>query len=360
MKHRKASAVFAGWHALTTLASRLKAWREARLHLKSQAELIRSSTFYDQAYYLSCYPDVAGSGMDPARHYLLYGGFQGKNPSRHFDSQFYLERYCDVERNGINPLLHYLIAGRSERRQIIPVDDGINTAKGLISDAKDESWPYQVDFRTGMTPESTMIRTFDRSIKQRSNKNRTAHWDSEIRDFWLNNIDRHYELEIISQRVKTGEVLDIGAEFYNRYIKEVIACGQTLTIVDLKKPDHPDIQIIEGLDDYYQFDMTVDEGSDVAALHHRYDTVISFGVLSYYDFTLEMCTRYLDNMVGFLKPDGVAIIKVDRHAMAKNVRFPSFPVLHRLIHDRFSVPELHILLDQDEEYFIYYCTTKAE
>jgi hypothetical protein len=58
--------------------------------------------------------------MDPAQHYLEFGGFEGRDPSPYFSSQWYLEQYPDVKAAGINPLLHYLQSGLAEGRMPAP------------------------------------------------------------------------------------------------------------------------------------------------------------------------------------------------------------------------------------------------
>lgn len=81
-------------------------WRANRYR-----ELIRNSGLFDTDWYLVQNPDVAQSQMDPALHYLIYGGFEGRDPGPKFSSAFYLENYPDVKSSGINPLLHYLLHG---------------------------------------------------------------------------------------------------------------------------------------------------------------------------------------------------------------------------------------------------------
>jgi len=93
-----------------------------RLRLKiSSAKTSReilSSGLFDEKYYLQNNPDVKASGMNPARHYLLYGAFEGRNPSEKFDSAFYLEQNADVKASGMNPLVHYLRFGKAEKKPI--------------------------------------------------------------------------------------------------------------------------------------------------------------------------------------------------------------------------------------------------
>jgi len=54
--------------------------------------------------------------MDPIEHYLLYGGFEGRNPGPYFDTQYYLAENEDVRTSGINPLVHYINSGKAEGR----------------------------------------------------------------------------------------------------------------------------------------------------------------------------------------------------------------------------------------------------
>jgi hypothetical protein len=51
--------------------------------------MIRDSGLFDQDWYLTTYPDVAGSGLDPIEHYLTVGAPKGYNPNPLFDTGFY-------------------------------------------------------------------------------------------------------------------------------------------------------------------------------------------------------------------------------------------------------------------------------
>lgn len=86
--------------------------------LNEMIELIRCSEFFDSEWYLLQNPDVMSSGMDPARHYLLFGGFENRNPSLKFSNEMYLELHTDVKEKGINPLEHYILFGAKENRKI--------------------------------------------------------------------------------------------------------------------------------------------------------------------------------------------------------------------------------------------------
>lgn len=79
--------------------------------------------YFDAGYYLSSYPDVRLSGMDPLEHYCQAGWQEGRDPSPWFNTRHYLRLYEDVAAAAMNPLLHYAWAGRQEGRQTIrPLD----------------------------------------------------------------------------------------------------------------------------------------------------------------------------------------------------------------------------------------------
>jgi SAM-dependent methyltransferase len=82
--------------------------------------LIQSSKLFDKAWYLANNLDVVNLKVNPASHYLLYGGFEGRDPSPNFSSKWYLDTYEDVRRAGINPLVHYLKYGKEEGRTAQP------------------------------------------------------------------------------------------------------------------------------------------------------------------------------------------------------------------------------------------------
>jgi len=88
--------------------------------IRGDLELIRKSVLFDQKWYLAHNPDIKKSGLDAARHYLRYGGFESRDPSLNFSSNWYLKNYADVLESGVNPLVHYLRHGKSEGRLALP------------------------------------------------------------------------------------------------------------------------------------------------------------------------------------------------------------------------------------------------
>lgn len=74
--------------------------------------LIEKSGYFREKWYLRNYPEAAGSGLAPARHYLQEGWKKGFRPSMQFDHEFYLNTYPEVNEAGICPLVHYEREGR--------------------------------------------------------------------------------------------------------------------------------------------------------------------------------------------------------------------------------------------------------
>jgi cytochrome P450 len=81
------------------------------------------SPLFDTDWYLTQYPDVRASGINPLVHYLEFGAAEDRDPSPLFDTDWYLARYPDVRANGMNPLVHYLQHGAAESLDPSPVFD---------------------------------------------------------------------------------------------------------------------------------------------------------------------------------------------------------------------------------------------
>ncbi|NSY19761.1 hypothetical protein [Neorhizobium sp. AL 9.2.2] len=76
-------------------------------------ELIAGSPLFDATWYVNANADVARAGMDPALHYLRYGGVEQRKPSLFFDPAFYLAQLPPSAEQPANTLLHYLKTGRA-------------------------------------------------------------------------------------------------------------------------------------------------------------------------------------------------------------------------------------------------------
>jgi len=106
-------------------------------------EDIRADPWFDEAWYLATYPEVAHSGKDAAAHYLVAGVGGMFDPSPAFSSAAYLDASPDVRVAGANPLLHYRRHGQGEQRFVIDVAGWARMASiALIADSDlfDAAW----------------------------------------------------------------------------------------------------------------------------------------------------------------------------------------------------------------------------
>lgn len=111
---------------INTLITHIKALSEIVADKKKEKPeltklkaLISASGLFQENWYLKQYPDVLlnpNSGADPLRHYIEFGGFEGRKPNRYFDSAWYLEKNKDVRDNNVNPLIHFINHGAQELR----------------------------------------------------------------------------------------------------------------------------------------------------------------------------------------------------------------------------------------------------
>ena len=113
---------------------------------KKNINLVSESGLFDSEYYLKNYPDIKQGNIDPLKHYLLFGGFEGRNPSEKFNTIFYLKTYPDVIREGINPLIHYILFGKSEGRKVLreenikkPEENSLFSEKAVQTEKKSEN-----------------------------------------------------------------------------------------------------------------------------------------------------------------------------------------------------------------------------
>lgn len=81
------------------------------------SELLRLNLIDPQAY-LTAYPDISGSGLPPAEHYLRYGWLENRTIGINFDPIAYLQANPDVYEQNINPVTHYLENGLKEQRPV--------------------------------------------------------------------------------------------------------------------------------------------------------------------------------------------------------------------------------------------------
>ncbi len=94
--------------------------RVLRHYGKQDIAVIAASPLFDRAWYLTRYPEVVASGVDPVRHYASEGVSLGYDPGPDFSTLDYLALNPDVIAQRTNPLAHYEQFGRAENRPIRP------------------------------------------------------------------------------------------------------------------------------------------------------------------------------------------------------------------------------------------------
>jgi glycosyltransferase involved in cell wall biosynthesis len=114
--------------------------REFQTAEQKDVELLKSTSLFDEKWYLKTYPDLVNADMDLAVHYLKWGYKEGRDPSAFFHTRDYFKLNPDVPLTQ-NPLLHFLRSGCSEKRQFLndlphqdPVDFVLAEKTGLFDE----------------------------------------------------------------------------------------------------------------------------------------------------------------------------------------------------------------------------------
>ena len=101
-------------------------------------DIIRNSEYFDAEWYLRNNIDLQDKYVDPARHYLLHGGFELRDPSAEFCSEEYYTLHQDAKKARMNPLLHYELFGRSEGRTLYEQEEALPVfPEGLVETEKE-------------------------------------------------------------------------------------------------------------------------------------------------------------------------------------------------------------------------------
>lgn len=83
------------------------------------AGIIRRAPHFAGDFYAATHPALAGDADALARHYLLCGGFEGRDPGPAFSSLDYLALNGARVAPGSNPLLHYELEGRARGLPVV-------------------------------------------------------------------------------------------------------------------------------------------------------------------------------------------------------------------------------------------------
>lgn len=84
--------------------------------LAQDLRLLKSSAYFDEAWYRQQYAGALGHLFSCAEHYLLHGAGMGFDPGPLFSTKGYLQAHADVAQAGMNPLVHFLRYGQYEGR----------------------------------------------------------------------------------------------------------------------------------------------------------------------------------------------------------------------------------------------------
>lgn len=118
------SPAAASVHASAVRRSPLPARKLSPKTLRRQAELIRQSEIFDEAWYVQTHLEDV-SPADAIVDYLTVGSLAGFDPGPSFSISRYLAAYPDVAKEGIDPLVHYLLHGKDEGRMAFAVPFGL-------------------------------------------------------------------------------------------------------------------------------------------------------------------------------------------------------------------------------------------
>lgn len=99
---------------------------------ESDLDLVRQCELFDAQWYLRNNPDVVQSGMGAARHYLLAGAAENRDPGPRFSTSGY--RYAQRLPEDENPMLHFLRTSEDTRAAALPTFEG--RLDGEAGDAK--------------------------------------------------------------------------------------------------------------------------------------------------------------------------------------------------------------------------------
>jgi 2-polyprenyl-3-methyl-5-hydroxy-6-metoxy-1,4-benzoquinol methylase len=94
-------------------------WLRTKIFNKTTIELCEKSTLFDRNWYLTQYPDVHESGINPVKHYVKIGAAEGRDPGPNFSTKGYLIKNPKIYKKGINPLVHF---EKLNKNQVTAID----------------------------------------------------------------------------------------------------------------------------------------------------------------------------------------------------------------------------------------------
>lgn len=103
------------------LKKRKKLWRKILYKIKAHKlkKLIENSGYFDVGYYLENNTELKESSSDPIFHYILYGAYEGLNPSKNFNTDEYIKSYPEILVDEINPLVHMILHEKEVKKNLL-------------------------------------------------------------------------------------------------------------------------------------------------------------------------------------------------------------------------------------------------
>lgn len=107
--------------------------------MEKVAARLRASPLFNATWYAATYPDVALSGMDPARHFLLVGDPLGRDPGPRFVTALWRDLSPGAARASVPAVLHFEAARRRDRSVMLPSRNNVLFLAGLLDRAGDHA-----------------------------------------------------------------------------------------------------------------------------------------------------------------------------------------------------------------------------
>ena len=117
---------------------------------------VAPASFFDQAWYLRRYPDVADLNLAPLSHYMRAGQLEGRSPHPLFDAEFYASQNAEhLKRTRLWPLAHFVAIGARAGRDPHPLFDAAHylaQAPDLLLREDAASHYIRAGWRQGLSP----------------------------------------------------------------------------------------------------------------------------------------------------------------------------------------------------------------
>lgn len=164
--------------------------------IKKDAETIRTSKYFDAAWYIKEYSDFLGD-IDPAEHFLQYASFLLLNPSENFITSFYLDTHPGAWQKKINHLIRFT----EEKYQLRPAPTAVlySTDK-LFKEGKKH---FAIQYAESFLPENLKFTANILRANLAIEENKESDW---LKSF--NAYTKNYETPPITLKKAKGSIFD--------------------------------------------------------------------------------------------------------------------------------------------------------